>query len=85
MLAARVEPKNGTWKRLKKPASSDLQGIALASLLAHVASSLRTQWVHYSRLSGAGFVLVSVKADSNEAAWRNYFASAQSVAQYFGR
>ena len=35
MLAARVEPKNGAWKRMKKP-GSDLRGGALASVSARM-------------------------------------------------
>jgi hypothetical protein len=45
MLAARVEPKNGTWKRMKKPAGSDLQGVALASVLPHVTTDHRAHSV----------------------------------------
>jgi hypothetical protein len=37
MLAARVEPKNGTWKRIKKPAGQICKAYALASVLPNRA------------------------------------------------
>jgi hypothetical protein len=61
MLAARVEPKNGTWKRMKKPAGQICKAIALASLLPHVTTDHPCALSGSTRFSAGGFVLVSVK------------------------
>jgi hypothetical protein len=43
MLAARVEPKNGTSSRMKKPGGPLIQLVPI--FVRHNGSCLRTQWV----------------------------------------
>jgi len=66
MLAARVEPKNGIWKRMKKRRGQICKAIALASLLPHVTTDHLCALSRSTRFSAGGFVLVSVKAKEPE-------------------